>query len=584
MSDTSPRAPQPPVPDGPVTTFHEVTPTRMMELIEQSLTGADPEHILHRATEIAGALTQSAYTAYMEVRVGEPGFVLRAGCGWSEGLLGSIVDDPELDSLSRLTLAERKSVEVRNPSSAGAGRDAMLLQRTGIVCGCSVPVEIDGRALGVLCVYADTMRAYSAEEKAALAMIASIIAGTTERFRDLHALQLLQQAVDAASMPMFLLDAEMAIRYANSAMCGYTGFPSETLTNMTLPLLLADDGAGDWLDRLYGATSGATVSFTGRLKRRDGFVVSATVTADKFPYEGMMHAVVRMRPAEQPAEGAETTSPVASDAAHQPSAERGILILDGDGTILHHDTAALSLFSIPRGEHVGQKLQTVFSEDFSRALLQEVSLALRQQRPGILEHEAMVDGAPVWYRTRIDPIRARDGSPPTVVVTTQVAPLQREFERNMVSAAARNLTMDIPDRSPDRPAKQDAGVPVVLLVEDDPSTITYMTQLLKSQYRVVAARCAADMWDELQRNSIAVILMDIALRGNTDGLQLTRQIRESGAYAAIPVIAVTAFASAQDRQRCLAAGCNAYYTKPINTKMFLQTLMELALRPLQDAR
>ncbi|MBL0175993.1 MAG: response regulator [Ignavibacteria bacterium] len=171
-----------------------------------------------------------------------------------------------------------------------------------------------------------------------------------------------------------------------------------------------------------------------------------------------------------------------------------------------------------------------------------------------------------------------------MLVTTQAVPSQREFERSVVRAATRNLTMDIPERSPDRAAKQDAGVPVVLLVEDDPSTIIYMTQLLKTQYRIVAARCAADMWDELQRNSIAVVLMDIALRGNTDGLQLTRQIRESGAHAAIPVIAVTAFASEQDRQRCLAAGCTAYFTKPINTKMFLQTLKELALRPLQDAQ
>ncbi|MBL0175994.1 MAG: GAF domain-containing protein [Ignavibacteria bacterium] len=342
MSDTPHHASQHPVPDGPATTFRESFPTRMMHLIETALTGTDPDRILHLATKTAGELTQSAYSAYMEARVGEPGFVLRAGCGWKDGLLGSIVDDPELDSLSRLTLAERKPVDMQHPPSSRTGKDETLLQRADIICGCSVPVEIEGRALGVLGVYSDTPNTYSGEEKAELALIASIIAGTTARFRDLHGLRLLKHALDASSMPMFLLDTTMAVRSANSAMGVYTGFSPDTLTNMTLPLLLADGGAGDWLDRLSALPRGGSVSFTGRLKRRDGFVVSAAVTADSFLSDGIAHTVVRMRPSEMLTNDEDSAPPVLSDGAHSQPAERGILILDGDGTILHHDAATLS--------------------------------------------------------------------------------------------------------------------------------------------------------------------------------------------------------------------------------------------------
>jgi CheY-like chemotaxis protein len=61
--------------------------------------------------------------------------------------------------------------------------------------------------------------------------------------------------------------------------------------------------------------------------------------------------------------------------------------------------------------------------------------------------------------------------------------------------------------------------------------------------------------------------MDIALPG-MDGLDLTRVLKGDPAFASLPIVALSAFAMKGDEQRALAAGCDGYITKPIDTRVF----------------
>jgi CheY-like chemotaxis protein len=63
--------------------------------------------------------------------------------------------------------------------------------------------------------------------------------------------------------------------------------------------------------------------------------------------------------------------------------------------------------------------------------------------------------------------------------------------------------------------------------------------------------------------------MDIRIP-KLDGLQATRKIRESG--LTIPVIAQTAFAMANDKDKCLDAGCDDYISKPVNKDALIEVL------------
>ncbi len=78
-----------------------------------------------------------------------------------------------------------------------------------------------------------------------------------------------------------------------------------------------------------------------------------------------------------------------------------------------------------------------------------------------------------------------------------------------------------------------------------------------------------------------LIVMDIQLP-EISGLEITKKIKADGDIRHIPVIAVTAFAMKDDENRILAAGCEAYLSKPIAIDAFLDTVRRF-LEPVYDA-
>ncbi|PLX26271.1 MAG: hypothetical protein C0600_11130 [Ignavibacteria bacterium] len=121
------------------------------------------------------------------------------------------------------------------------------------------------------------------------------------------------------------------------------------------------------------------------------------------------------------------------------------------------------------------------------------------------------------------------------------------------------------------------GPPRVLVVEDDPETQKFLNLILSEDYALRFADSAPAAWDILVDEAFDLILMDISLRGEEDGLHLTQRIRENPDIAHVPIIAVTAHAFADDRQRSLDAGCNDYLPKPFRMKQ-LRELVEQFVR------
>jgi CheY-like chemotaxis protein len=114
----------------------------------------------------------------------------------------------------------------------------------------------------------------------------------------------------------------------------------------------------------------------------------------------------------------------------------------------------------------------------------------------------------------------------------------------------------------------------ILVVDDNPTNLKLFSDLLQFEghemLRAVDAEAAqmvlADTLPEL-------ILMDIALPG-MDGLTLTRKLKADARTHHIRIVALTAFAMKGDDQKALAAGCDGYITKPIDTRMFPSQVME----------
>jgi len=104
----------------------------------------------------------------------------------------------------------------------------------------------------------------------------------------------------------------------------------------------------------------------------------------------------------------------------------------------------------------------------------------------------------------------------------------------------------------------------ILIVEDDPHSQLYFIKLLSGAYNVSAVVSAREAWDMVHNNSFDLILMDISLSGGEDGLSLTRRLRNEDAYKSLPILAVTAYAFPEDRQKAINAGCTDYLSKPVS--------------------
>jgi len=112
----------------------------------------------------------------------------------------------------------------------------------------------------------------------------------------------------------------------------------------------------------------------------------------------------------------------------------------------------------------------------------------------------------------------------------------------------------------------------ILIVDDNATNLKLVAYLMKANgYDVATALDAESAIDSLRITRPDVILMDIQLPG-IDGLELTRRLKADPGTRDIVIIAVTAYAVKGDQDKALAAGCDEYITKPIDTRALPETI------------
>lgn len=88
--------------------------------------------------------------------------------------------------------------------------------------------------------------------------------------------------------------------------------------------------------------------------------------------------------------------------------------------------------------------------------------------------------------------------------------------------------------------------------------------ILKGGYNYLAAYDGNEALEKLREKKVDLILMDIQMPG-MNGYELTRIIRDmDNRYKNVPVIAMTAYAMHEDRDKCIQAGMDDYITKPFD--------------------
>ncbi|MEH1919872.1 GAF domain-containing protein, partial [Nostoc sp.] len=117
--------------------------------------------------------------------------------------------------------------------------------------------------------------------------------------------------------------------------------------------------------------------------------------------------------------------------------------------------------------------------------------------------------------------------------------------------------------------------PLILLAEDNEANISTVSSYLKAKgYRIVLAQNGLEAIDVAKTYHPDLILMDIQMP-KMDGLEAMRQIRLDSNLVDIPIVALTALAMTEDRDRCLQAGASDYLSKPIKLKQLATTIQQL---------
>lgn len=106
----------------------------------------------------------------------------------------------------------------------------------------------------------------------------------------------------------------------------------------------------------------------------------------------------------------------------------------------------------------------------------------------------------------------------------------------------------------------------ILVVEDEPTSLKLAQAVLSAEgHQVLDAEAVKQAFETVLREKPEMILLDLRLPG-VDGLTFARQLKSDAETKNIPIIAVTAYPDQFTRQQALDAGCDAYFTKPLDTR------------------
>lgn len=123
----------------------------------------------------------------------------------------------------------------------------------------------------------------------------------------------------------------------------------------------------------------------------------------------------------------------------------------------------------------------------------------------------------------------------------------------------------------------------ILVAEDDPASRELMREILEAEgYRVLEACDGGEALQKMEETEPDLVLLDIQMPG-LDGFAVLRQLRQNPSYATLPVVALTAYAMRGDREKVLAAGFDAYLTKPVDATALRAQIQKLLTQSGQDS-
>ena len=112
----------------------------------------------------------------------------------------------------------------------------------------------------------------------------------------------------------------------------------------------------------------------------------------------------------------------------------------------------------------------------------------------------------------------------------------------------------------------------MLIIEDDNLTIDLMIRIFRNDYEILIYDSAEEFYEKYGNNNFDIIIMDISLKGDKNGLDLIKEIKASPSYTGTPILFLTAHAQPAIREKAIESGADLFITKPVSIKVLREAV------------
>ena len=315
------------------------------------------------------------FAKILELHPTEDAFLLRAGVGWKDGLVGTTTVPANLESQGGFTLRSQAPVLVEDLRTETRFQGPALLRDHGIVSGMSVTIQGPGRAYGVLGVHTTRRRSFTQDDVNFLLAVANVLAGAVEQARAEATLRSSEERYRmlfaSNPHPMWVYGVEdLRILAVNDAAVRHYGYTGDEFLSMTIKDIRPPEDVPALLTAV--ADLGAKMSSGGvwRHRKKNGSVINVEIASHPLEFAGRPARLVlatdvteRLR-AREDLERSERKFRALFDAAAD-----AIVLLDPHGRVLDVNPAGEGLSHATKADLVGMNiLELIPAEEKERAL------------------------------------------------------------------------------------------------------------------------------------------------------------------------------------------------------------------------
>lgn len=220
------------------------------------------------------------YSEILELLPELKGFLLRAGVGWKESLVGSAIIDSKNLSQEGYTLLSQQTVIVEDLHTEKRFKGTPLLLDHGIISGMSVIISGHNSPFGILAVHTSTHRKFDMNDGSFLQSVAHMLATVIDRSMLLNDLQRVSFAVEQSPASIVITDRAGNIEYINLKFLRLTGYMMEEVIGKTPRILKSGETSPEEYKRLWDTITSGNVwcgrfhnkKKTGELYWEDAFI------------------------------------------------------------------------------------------------------------------------------------------------------------------------------------------------------------------------------------------------------------------------------------------------------------------------